>query len=134
MSACSYLTQNGSRLFPLFLAHNKKRENLLLSGFCSIYSTLSGIEGKKYPTHGLTMQTKQCYRMSPPLFGSIVTAARYERCPVLHSSLSPLFSLCSDREGPKLGARLQKCVVCFLHSSIQASPLIRLTSSEEKKK
>lgn len=64
-------------------------------------------------------------------FGSIVTAARYKHCRVLHSlfpSVFFVFVAC----GPQTGNMSSKCVVCFLHSSIQPS-LLLLMFSEKKK-
>lgn len=62
------------KLFQSFPSWKQEQhsQKLLFSGFCSIYSTLSGIWEQKYPAQRLTIHTKQCNQMSFPLLVALL--------------------------------------------------------------
>lgn len=80
--------------FP-FSKQEQERQKLLFNSFCSIYSTLSGIGEQKYPAHGLTIQTKQCFQMSFPLLVALLLQLATSIAVSCISSSLTVFCICS---------------------------------------
>lgn len=106
----------------------QQRKPVLFNGLCSIYSTLSTTW---IPCTEINNTNKTMLPDEPSSFGNIVTASCYKHCCVLHSLFPSMFFVFVEW-GPKTGNVSSKCVVCFLHFSIQPSLLTRLTFWEKK--
>lgn len=113
--------------FPQSSSSNKGESSFSLA---SALFTVHCVE-LEYPAQRLPPPTKQCIQMSPSLLLTLslqpATSAAMPRAALLTSALFVF-----PARGPKTGSMSSKCVVCFLHSSIQPSPLIRLTFLGEK--
>lgn len=120
-------------VFPLLKARTRKAK----ASFQQLLLYLQYIvwnRGAEIPRTWINNTNKTMLPDELSSFGSIVTAARYKHCRVLHILFTSQFFVFVAWSPPKLITCLQQCAFRFLHSLIQPSLHIRLTFSGGKKK